>query len=68
MYKEELKCARNLFIIAGIVICIVLIIRWFFVEYWPLNICLMISILIVDLILSLYLITKTNKITGEKYK
>ena len=62
MHKEEIKCLKILCILAGITLALVYFFAWTFIEYYPLNIYLILIVFVCDVILSGYFIIKTSKI------
>ena len=62
MEQEEIKCFIILCILAGITIALVYFFAWTFIEYFPLNIYLILIVFVCDIIFSGYFIVKTSKI------
>lgn len=64
MKPEEIKCFKSLFILAGITVALILPFSkpfYVLIEYWPLNIFVMLTIFATDVILSFYLIVRTSR-------
>jgi len=65
VHKKEIKCCILLFVFAGITAALVYFCAWAFVEYFPLNIYLVLVIFGCDCIISGYYIVKTSKEVRE---